>query len=149
MGELKQKIDADIKIAMLSGDRETADVLRGLKGAILNEEIASKQREAGLSDEAVEKVIARECKKRDEAAELYDKGGNALSAGKERAEKELLAGYLPAQLDDEELDRIVQTEVKAAGADAQMGKIIGAVKQKTGTRADGARVAAAVKKALA
>lgn len=133
---------------MLGGDREVADVLRSLKSAILNEEIASNQRENGLSDEAAEKVIAREVKKRDEAAELYEKGGNNIAAGKERAEKEILRGYLPQQLSDEELENIVQTEVKNAGESPQMGKVIGAVKQKVGNQADGARVAAAVQEAL-
>lgn len=145
---LKERINADVKTAMLSGDRETADVLRGLKGAILNEEIATKQRENGLGDEAIEKVIVRECKKRDEAAGLYEKGGNNLAAGKERAEKELLSGYLPKQLTDEELDTIAQAAASEAGEGAHMGKIIGAVKQSVGSQADGARVAAAVQKAL-
>lgn len=133
---------------MLSGDREVADVLRGLKSAVLNEEIASKQRGQGLSDEAVQKVIAREVKKRDEAAELYEKGGNNIQAGKERAEKEVLNQYLPEQLSDEELDTLVQEAVKTAGDSPQQGKVIGAVKQQVGNKADGARVAAAVQREL-
>lgn len=145
---LKERINADLKSAMLSGDREKADVLRGLKSAILNEEIATEQREAGLSDEAIEKVVAREVKKRDEAAELYARGGNELAAGKERAEKELLSEYLPRQLSDEQLDEVARAAVEGAGEGAHIGKVIGAVKAKVGNSADGARVAAAVQKAL-
>lgn len=145
---LKERINADVKTAMLAGEREKADVLRGLKSAILYEEVAQKQRESGISDEAIEKVIVREVKKRDEAAGLYEKGGNAAAADKERAEKALLSDYLPKQLSDEELDAMVKSAIEEAGSEAHMGKIIGAVKQKAGSQADGARVAAAVQKAL-
>lgn len=145
---LKQRIETDVKTAMLDGDREVAGVLRDLRSAILNEEIAAGQRESGLGDAGVEKVVAREVKKRDEAADLYEKGGNNIAAGKERAEKEILSGYLPKQLGDDELAKIVQEEVKNAGDNPQTGKIIGAVKQKVGNQADGARVAAAVQRAL-
>lgn len=145
---LKERIDADVKSAMLARDSERVDVLRGLKGAILNEEITTGQREAGLSDEVVEKVVAREVKKRDEPAQLYDKGGNAASADKERAEKEILSEYLPKQLSDDELDNTVKEALADAGEDVHMGKLIGAIKQKIGNQADGARIAAAVQKAL-
>jgi len=148
MENLKTKINADLKTAMLTGDRERADILRGLKSAILNEEIATKQRESGLGDEAIEKVVAREIKKRDEAAELYEKGGNATAADKERAETEVIKVYLPQQLSDEELVEIAEGAVAEAGDGAHMGKVIGAVKAKVGNRADGARVAAAVQKAM-
>lgn len=145
---LKDRINSDLKSAMLAGDRERADVLRGLKSAILNEEIAMKQREAGLDDQSIEKVVAREVKKRDEAAELYVRGGNAALANKELAEKEIICVYLPQQLNDEELAEIAQEVVAEAGDDAHTGKIIGAVKAKVGNKADGARVAAAVQKAI-
>ncbi len=145
---LKIQIDADIKSALLAGDRERAEVLRGLKSAILYEEVALGKRDEGLSDEEVQKVIVRECKKRDEAADLYEKGGRPETANKERREKEILSVYLPQQLSDEELESIVQAAVADAGDNAHMGKIIGAVKQKVGSQAEGARVAAAVQKVL-
>ncbi|MGH7928610.1 MAG: GatB/YqeY domain-containing protein [Candidatus Binatia bacterium] len=145
---LKQRIDADVKAAMLAGDRERADVLRGLKSAILYEEVARNQRTEGLNDEAIEKVIAREAKKRDEAAGLYEKGGSTASADKERAEKAIVSEYLPKQISDIELDAVVKDAVEEAGGDTHAGKIIGAVKQKVGNQADGARVASAVQKAL-
>ncbi len=145
---LKSQIDADLKSALLSRDGEKADVLRGLKTAILYEEVAQKKREAGLSDEEIEKIIARESKKRVESAELFARGGNQASADKELREKVVLEGYLPKQLTDEELLEIAKTEVAAAEGEAHMGKLIGAVKQKVGSQADGARIAAAVKKAI-
>lgn len=146
--ELKKRLQQDLKSAMLSGQREVAEVLRGLKSAILNEEIATRQRENGLNDEAIEKVIAREVKKRTEATELYERGGNQAAADKEMAEKHILSGYLPKQINDDDLESIVQTVVQSAGDDAHMGKIIGAVKEQVGNQANGARVAAAVRKAM-
>lgn len=145
---LKQRIDADVKSAMLARESERVDTLRVLKGAILNEEVATGQREQGLNDEAIEKVVAREIKKRDEAAELYEKGGNAPSAAKERAERKILSEYLPKQLSDDELAVVVQEVIGDLEEGIHMGKVIGAVKQKVGNQADGARVAAVVQKAL-
>lgn len=145
---LKDRINADVKSAMLIRDRERADVLRGLKSAILYEEVALNKRDDGLGDEAIEKVIVREIKKRDEAAVLYTRGGNDEAANKERAEKEIISVYLPQQLSDEELDKIATEAITDAGADAHVGKVIGAVKTSVGNKADGARVAAAVQKAF-
>jgi uncharacterized protein YqeY len=145
---LKQRIDADVKTALLAGDRERAEVLRGLKSAILYEEVTQKKRDPGLSDAEIQQVVARECKKRDEAAELYEKGERPDSAVKERREKAILVMYLPQQLSDEELQKIVQAAVSEAGENAHIGKVIGAVKQKVGNQAEGARIAVAVQKAL-
>ena len=72
---LKTQFDNDIKAALLSGDRFTASVLRDFKAAVLNEEVAQKKREEGLSDEDIEKVLAREVKKRAESAAIYDGAG--------------------------------------------------------------------------
>lgn len=145
---IKQQLDADLKTAMLAGEKERTDVLRGLKSAVLYEEVAQKKRDAGLSDADIEKVIARESKKRDEAAELFERGGNLESAEKERREKEILSAYLPKQLNDDQLEAIVAAVIKESGEDVHVGKIIGTVKSQVGTQADGARVAAAVQKAL-
>jgi len=145
---LKQQIDADVKTALLAGKREQAEVLRGLKSAILYEEVAQKKRDPGLSDAEIQQVVARECKKRDEAAELYEKGNRPESAAKERREKTVLSAYLPQQLSDEALQQVVAAAISEAGEGAHVGKVIGAVKQKVGNQAEGARVAAAVQKAL-
>ncbi len=144
---LKDKLTADIKTAMLGGDKVKAEVLKSLKSAILYEEVALKVREEGLSDQQIQVVLAREAKKRAESADLYKKAGHDDRAQTEQHEKEIIDGYLPQQLSDEELAAIV-AEVMAGMDNPQMGPVIGATKAKVGQSADGARVAAAVKTAL-
>lgn len=144
---LKSKLQADIKTALLAGDKTRAEILKSLKSAILYEEVAQKVRDTGLSDDNIETVLAREAKKRADAADLYAKNGRQDRAETELAEKAVIESYLPKQLSDEELAQVV-SDVIAGMPDAQMGPVIGAVKAKVGTSADGARVAAAVKAAL-
>ena len=148
MASLKDQLNADLKTAMLAKDSMAVDVLKGIKTAILYEEVAKKKREEGLSDSEIEQVMVREAKKRDESAALFDQGGNSDAAEKERAEKLVIEKYLPKQLSDEELDAIVSQTLASLGSDVQMGPAIGAVKAKVGTSADGARVAAAVRNHL-
>ena len=133
---------------MLGGDKFLAEVLRGLKSAVLYEEVAKNKREEGLSDTEVEQVLAREAKKRQESADLFKQGGNQDSAAKELKEKEIIAGYLPKQLSDDELNELVDSAIAGLGESPQMGQVIGAVKAKAGSSADGARIAAAVKSKL-
>jgi uncharacterized protein YqeY len=147
---LKQRITDDLKAALLGGDRFVAEVLRTLKAAILNEEVAKGKRDEGLDDQALEQVIAKEVKKRSESASLYEKGGRPELAENERKEAAVLKKYLPEQLSEVEVDAIVKqviAEIGASGPSA-MGQVIGAVKKRTGTAADGALIAAKVKKAL-
>ncbi len=145
---LETKIDQDIKQAMLGGDKPRAEVLRGLKSALLNEKIAKGLRETGLSDEAVLVIVGREVKKRLESADLYRQAGANDRAEAEEAEKAIIEAYLPAQLADDELAKVVEDTAKELGDAAQMGQIIGAVRQKVGASADGGRIAAAVKQHL-
>lgn len=150
MSLLKDRINADLKSAMLARDVVRTQTLQGLKAAILNEEVAQKVRDIGLAEQEIEKIIARECKKRDEAAELFDRGGNAESAAKERIEKEILQVYLPQQMSETELNELIEAtiaEVKPAGMQ-DMGRVIGAVKAKAGNTADGALVARLTKEKL-
>lgn len=150
MPSLVERINADLKTAMLARDAFTTETLRGLKAAILNEEVAKSARETGLGDEAIEQLIAREAKKRDEAASLFEQGGNQASADKERAEKVLLSKYLPEQLSDTEIQKLVDeavAELKPEGM-KDMGRVIGAVKAKAGNAADGALIAKLVKDSI-
>lgn len=150
MSSLKDKIQADLKAAMLARDVLRTQTLQGLKAAILNEEVAKKVREAGLEESAIEQLIAREAKKRDEAAILFEKGGNMQSAEKERAEKEILLAYLPKQLTEQEIAELVNVviaELKPEGV-KDMGRVIGAVKAQAGTAADSAMIAKIVKEKL-
>lgn len=148
---LKQQLDADLKTAMLAGDKVLTTTLRGLKSAILYAEVAEGNRESGLSDEAIVQLFTKESKKRQESADLYMQGGNIERAEVELAEKKVIAGYLPEQISDEELDAIIEEAQKSVGGEgmAAMGRIIGVVKQKVGAQADGARIADSVKRRIA
>jgi uncharacterized protein YqeY len=147
---LKSLIDEDLKSAMLARDQLTSDVLKGLKSAILYEEVAKKLRDTGLSDELIEQIISRESKKRDEAAELFERGGNLESAEKERQEKKVLAKYLPEQISDEDLEKVIDAVILDTQPDGlkDMGKVISGVKDRVGNSADGARVAMLVRAKL-
>lgn len=150
MSGLVERINADLKTAMLARDAFRTETLRGLKAAILNEEVARGAREAGLDEAAVEQLIAREAKKRDEAATLFEQGGNQASADKERAEKVLLSAYLPEQLSEAEVQALVDevvADLKPEGM-KDMGRVIGAVKAKAGNTADGALIAKLVKDSI-
>lgn len=148
---LKQRVQDDLKAALLGGDRFVAQTLRGLKAAILNEEVAEGKRDEGLDDAAIEKIIAREVKKRNESAALYDQNMRQDSAEEERREAEILGRYLPEQLSEAELKTVVDAKVAELGAaDAKMmGQVIGAVKKEVGNTADGAMIAKLVKEKLA
>src|SRR5690606_13033107 len=134
---LKARIDADLKTALLGGDKFTAQVLRGLKAAVLNEEVATGKRDEGLDDASVEQVVAREVKKRSESAALYEQNDRAEAAADERKEAEILSAYLPAQLSEDELRKIIEETIQKFGATgpADMGKVIGADKAEVGTAA--------------
>lgn len=145
---LETKLDADIKQALLGGDKPRAEVLRGLKSAMLYEKVAKNLREQGLTDEQFQAIVTREVKKRAESADLYAKAGAQDRADKELSEKVILEEYLPQQLTDEELNTIVNDVVSLQGDNAQMGQVIGAVRAKVGSQADGKRIADAVKAKL-
>jgi uncharacterized protein len=147
---LKQRIQDDLKAALLGGNRFEAETLRGLKAAILNVEVAEGRRDEGLTDEAIEQVVAKEVKKRNEAAALYDQNMRQDSADDERREAKILGKYLPKQLNEAELKTVVDAKVAELGAtDAKMmGQVIGAVKKEVGSTADGAMIAKIVKETL-
>lgn len=147
---LKQQIDQDLKTALLSGNKTLATTLRGLKSVILYAEVAQGVREQGLPDEEVLALLSKEAKKRQESAELFQKGGDTGRAEAELAEKKIIEGYLPPQLSDEALHEIIETVVNDLGASSaqDMGRVIGTVKQKAGSSADGARIARFVKERL-
>lgn len=143
---LKTKIDQDIKKFLLAGDRLRASVLRNLKSAILYVEVERGVRDAGLDDETVLQVLAKESKKRQESADLYKKGGDNSRAQAELDEKAIIDSYLPKQLSDEELTEVVDTVMKDVGRDPKsIGQAIAEVKKRTHGQADGARIADAVK----
>ncbi|MBK5305542.1 MAG: GatB/YqeY domain-containing protein [Frankiaceae bacterium] len=150
MGELKDRLHADLTTAMKARDELTMATLRMVLTAIGNEEVVGKSARQ-LSNEEVVKVIAREAKKRREAADAFTTGGRPDRAERELAEGAVLDGYLPAQLSDEDLVALVREAVAESGAEGPqaMGAVMKLVGPKVAGRADGGRVAAAVKAALA
>ena len=146
---IKQRIEEDLKKAMLAGDRPLVEVLRGLKSAILYEEVSEGVRDAGLSNDKVVALLQKEAKKRQDSADLYDRGGSPERQEKELAEKAIIQNYLPEQMSDDEILNLVDEAVLVVGNDVKnMGQIIGVVKQKTAGRAVGAVIARLVKSRL-
>jgi len=141
---IRQQIDDDLKAALLARDSVRVDTLRGLKSVILYADVAAKKRETGgIPDDEVLGLLTKEVKKRQESADLYVQGGSQERADKELLEKKIIESYLPEQMNDEDLARLIDEVIKEQGAaDVQaMGKVIGAVKAKVGSLADGARIA--------
>ncbi|HWG92838.1 MAG TPA: GatB/YqeY domain-containing protein [Mycobacteriales bacterium] len=149
MSALKDRLQADLTAAMKARDEVTTATLRMLLTAVGTEEVAGKAARE-LSDDEVLKVVAREAKKRREAATAFADGGRPDRAERELAEERVLAGYLPAQLSDEELQELVRAAVESTGASGpkDMGAVMKAVVPQVAGRADGGRVSAAVKAAL-
>lgn len=147
---LKERIADDLKAALLGGDRFAGETLRGLRAAILNEEVAQGKRDTGLDDAAIEQVIAKEVKKRNESAAIYDQNMREDAADQERREAEVLSRYLPEQLSEAELKTVVDAKIAELGATdvKMMGQVISAVKQEVGNAADGATLARLVKDTL-
>jgi uncharacterized protein len=148
---LKDKLHDDMIAALKSKDELRLGTLRMALSAITNEEVAGKAARE-LSDDDVLKVLAREAKKRREAAEAFDGAGRAELADRERAEGLVLDEYLPEQLGDEEIAAIVRDAIAASfgpqGAQA-MGQIMKVVTPQIAGRAEGGRIAAEVRRQLA
>ncbi len=144
---IKDQLNADLKTAMLGGDKTLSTTLRGLKSVILNVEIAKGNRDTGLTDPEIIDLFGKEAKKRQESADMYIQGGSQEKADAELLEKRVIEQYLPKQISDEELSTIVAEVVTEMGGitQAQMGQAIGQVKARVGATADGGRIAAAVK----
>lgn len=145
---LIQQIDADLKAAMLGGDKQLVTTLRTLKSAIMYAESAAGAQ--GMSDAATAAVLQKEAKKRQESADLYVRGGNQEKAAAERQEIDVINRYLPAPLTDEELARLVDAAVQEVTevTPSSMGAVIARVKELSNGRADGRRIAGMVKERL-
>ena len=147
---LKDRLDQDLKAALLAGNKTLATTLRGLKSVILYAEVAAGSRDKGLSDEEIVALFAKEVKKRQESADLYKQGGDETRASAELEEKRVIESYLPKQLSDEELAEVVDRVISQVGQSGPqaMGQVIGQVKQQTTGQADGARIAQLVRQRL-
>ena len=146
---MKERLRADLTTAMKARDELRTATLRMVLTAVTAEEVSGKEARE-LTDDEVLGVLRRESKKRREAAEAFGSAGRAEQAAREVAEGEVLAHYLPAQLDDADLAAIVADAVTATGAAGMkdMGRVMGAVQGVVAGRADGGRVAAEVRRQL-
>lgn len=147
---LKDTIQHDLHTAMRERDQVRSATLRMALTAIQTASVAGTAAHE-LSDDEVLKVLAKEAKKRKESASAYADAGRPELADRENAELAILEAYLPAQLDDPELDAIAAAAADEVGATGmkQMGQVMKAAQAQVAGRADGGRVAAAVKKVLA
>jgi uncharacterized protein len=149
VAELKERLRADLNAAMRARDQVRMRTLRMVLTSITNEEVAGASAR-DLSDDEIVKVLTREARKRREAAEAFSAAGRSDQAAAERAEGDVLADYLPAQLSDEELAALVDAAIAETGASgmAGLGQVMKTVTPRVAGRADGARVAAEVRRRL-
>lgn len=145
MISLKQ-IESDLTVAMKAKDQMAVEVLRGLKTAVQNEQIA-KQKE--LSEAEILAIIKRETKRRKEAAGIYVQGGRQELADKELKESEILEKYLPAQMSEQDIAKIIDGILAAGSFTAKdFGSVMGKLKAQAGNSADGAVLAKLLKEKL-
>ena len=149
---LKERLRTDLTSAMRSRDKVRSGTIRMVIAAISEAEVAGKEARE-LTDEQVLDVVVREAKKRREAREAFTAAGRAELAEKEQAEADVLADYLPRALTPEELSAVVRAAIGQTGAAEVgmkgMGTVMGVVTPQTRGRADGAAVAAEVRRQLA
>lgn len=149
MTALKERLRSDLTAAMKARDGVRTRTLRMALTAVSREEVSGKAARE-LSDDEVVGVLTREAKRRREAADAFAAAGRDEQAAAERAEGAVLAGYLPAQLGDDEITALVTAAIEETGASGMvaMGQVMKAVTPRTAGRADGARVAAEVRRQL-
>lgn len=145
---LDEKLAEDLKTSMKAGDALKTGVLRLLKTRVKEASVAKRDK---LSDDEIIKIIMSEAKNRKEAIELFEQGGRADLASREKQEIEILEGYLPPKLTDEELKALVDaaiTEVEAKDS-RDLGKVMKVLMPKVTGRSDGSKVSRLVKDLLA
>jgi hypothetical protein len=147
VGEVADRLSAEIKGAMKSGDRTRLATMRLLATAVKNREV-----EVGreLFEEEFLEVVGREAKRRTEAAEAFERGSRPELAEKERAEKAILAAYLPAPLSEEEVRALIEEAIVATGADepGEVGQVMAWIMARHKGRVDGSRVNALARERL-
>ncbi|OFT57738.1 glutamyl-tRNA amidotransferase [Corynebacterium sp. HMSC05H05] len=148
MSALKDQIRADLKEAMKAKEKERTGTIRMLLAAIQTAETEGSKHE--VDDAEIQKIIAREIKKRRESADIYKSNGRDDLAEAELTEAGILEVYQPKQLDDDELAKLIDEAIAETGAEsmAQMGQVMKAATAKAEGRADGKRLSEAVKARL-
>ena len=147
---LKEKLQADLTDAIRSRNEVVSGTVRMLLAAITNEEVAGKTAKV-LTDAEIITVLSREAKKRREAVEAYTQAKRDDLAGKEKAEAAVIANYLPEQLSEDEIKKLIQAAIAETGAagPAGMGLVMKVLQPKIAGKADGGVVSGLVKAALA
>lgn len=150
---LKQKIDADARVALRGGEKARLSCLRMLKSRIQEKEVAlrtDKGKDYQLTDEETQQVIAAYAKQRRDSIESYEQGGREELAAQERAELEIVSGYLPRQLSREEIVSIVTEAIAESGAESvrDLGAVMKLAVPKTKGLADGKVVTSLVREKL-
>ena len=146
---LKETLKSDLTEAIRSSNKVVSGTIRMVLTAITNEEVSGKEARV-LSDDEIITVLSREAKKRREAAEEFAKANRPDKAAEEKAEGEVIDKYLPAQLSEEDIKKMIAAAVASTGASGpgDMGKVMGAIKPQIAGKADGALVSSLVKAAL-
>jgi uncharacterized protein YqeY len=146
---IKESLRSDLTAAIRGRDEITSSTIRMVLTAITNEEVSGKEARV-LSDDEIITVLSREAKKRREASEAFENAGRADKAALEKAEGEVIARYLPAQLSVDDIKKIIANAIASTGAagPADMGKVMGAVKPLIAGKAEGSIVSTLVKEAL-
>ena len=147
---LKKKLEDDLKSAMRAGEALKVSVLRMLLSAVSNKEIEILKKETGLTDEETIEVLSRELKKRKDSAREFKKGARNELAEKEEKEAEIISKYLPEEISNEDLERIVAESVREANgkSTADFGRVMKAAMAVLKGRASGDRVSDEVKRSL-
>lgn len=146
---LQERIDADIKTAMLAREKDKLNALRAIKSAILLE--LTKEGGGGMSEEAGLRILQKLHKQRAEAAAIFHQQGRADLAAEDEAQAKVIEAYLPARMSDAEMQAAVKAILAEIGASsmADMGRAMKAVNAKLAGQADGSAIAAVVKQVLA
>lgn len=148
--ELQQRIDADIKAAMLAREKDRLNALRAIKSAILLE-LTKEGGQNGLDETVGLKIMQKLHRQRMESAAIYHQQGRADLASEEEAQAKVIEAYLPKRMSEAEVEATVREVISALGATsmADMGKVMGEANKRMAGKADGSVVAAMVKRLLA
>ena len=148
--DLQQRIDADIKAAMLAREKDKLNALRAIKSAILLE-LTKEGGQSGLDETVGLKIMQKLHRQRMESAAIYHQQGRADLASEEEAQAKVIEAYLPQRMSDAEVETVVREVIASVGASsmADMGKVMGEANKRMAGKADGSAVAATVKRLLA
>lgn len=151
MSVLRERINDGLKEAMKSGDKLRISTLRLMNAAIKNAEIEARTAGKTFAEDDLLGLFQKMIKQRQESVELYDKGGRKELADQERTEIEIIRSFLPAQLSEAEMNEAIAAVIKETGAASMkdMGKVMGALRERYAGRMDFGKASAAIKQALA